>query len=166
MWDKSIVAAGLALDIVGAVAIVVSDLPNGISNWFRSKTPKIRKYHRISIGLQKKEIDDSELKEAMRTIWPVPINHEGVPPEKRLNPSSVGSVEGDELPFELIDNVHWDEHGHAVIMKNENGNHLIGPHWENIVAPLEKEISKIYRIYGVALLSIGFSLQLVGTLLL
>ncbi|QLH78698.1 hypothetical protein HZS55_16000 [Halosimplex rubrum] len=159
MSGEPVVAVGLFIDAIGALAVVVPDFNQTFQYRIRSITPFARRYHRAMLSFYEKggQTEDEEvLKKKLGTLWPILQ-------EKQSNLS--------DIYFNEVERVYWDDEGmdlstHTLlIVEGKEGEELLPVGLGHIGDSVQEYMEERYRFWGWILLASGFLIQLIGTLL-
>lgn len=159
MWGTAIVAFGLGLDAVGALAVVVPDFDRRFQYKIRKITPFARKYHQSMMAFYAKggQVEDSEtLMAHLSVLWPLLQDDQS---------------ELEEVSFEQVSNAYWtderagDDSAYIrLVLEGRSGDELTTISLGKIGSPVQDYLEDKYRFWGWILLAVGFVIQFVGTL--
>lgn len=159
MTNQWVVGLGLLIDAVGALGVVVPDLPRTWRVWIIRRTPVFRQYWRSAWSFMTGEpydvsietMDEAEVMEHLRTIWPAIQDNSGF----------LRDIPFDDVEFVEADSpritIQYTHHERGEDERRLNINDLND--WA------DDYIDKSFRILGWLLLIAGFLIQFLGIFL-
>lgn len=154
MSNEAIIAVGLLADAIGALGIVVPDLPSRYRSKIQRWTPVLRKYIETEDQLTNYASDLPEpdvMYQRVRRVEPAFHNY-----------SKAHRLEN--FDTDLTETVEWETNA-ILNLRDREGELVEEVHINQVRGAIQEYIEKTYRTWGWLLLASGFIVQLIGTLL-
>lgn len=151
--SESLLAAGLFLDAVGALVVLIPDFDTRLRYWFRRRTPVIRRYHEAAwsfIPVEEFAEEPEAVESAVRTMWPA--LRENFTPFRGKS-------------FEEVSSIRWEPDRERLMLGGRSMAAEYVLEVDRLIDHVNSYCAGRYRVYGWLLLATGFGVQFVGTLL-
>jgi hypothetical protein len=149
---EEIVLAGIVVDAIGALSVVVPDLTTRRRDWIVARTPVVRRWYRLREAFpdhnSKGEYPD-DLPGTLTALAPIIEDT-----DLDLGDVQLSRIEG-----------YRPSGGHHAIFYDGNGTKVASCNLDDLKEAVAERVDRKYRLWGFILLAVGFSLQAVGLLL-
>lgn len=151
--SESLLAVGLLLDAIGALAVVVPDFDSRVRYRLRRRMPMLCRYHEAAwafVTIGEFPEDPDAVESAVKTVWPA-LREKFAP------------FRG--MAFEEVSSIPWRPEREELVVGGESVNGEYVLEVENLIDYVNEYCAGRYRLYGWLVLATGFTVQFVGTLL-